>query len=137
MKNVVFSKRLLLVWDFFNRHIAVFFKASVLKEVRILCYFHNNSPVLIPKFQNKANLYYIYTWQILEADLFCGNVFYTLYFFYCCSLFYMSFFENLKTSMNACFYNRNFYTCYITKLHNKIKYIEKLRSVVTHILMGD
>ena len=41
-------------------HIIVFFETNVLKEVRILSYIHNNSAVLIPKFQNKAILYNMY-----------------------------------------------------------------------------
>ena len=38
-----------------------FFETSVLKEVRILRYFYNNSQVLIPKFQNEAIIRYPYT----------------------------------------------------------------------------
>ena len=56
------SKGLSLFWDFFNRHIAVFFETSVLKEVRILHYFHNNNTVLIPKFENIGIVCYTYTW---------------------------------------------------------------------------
>ena len=40
----------------FNRRALAFFETSVLKEVCTLRYLHNNSTVLIPKFQNKASL---------------------------------------------------------------------------------
>ena len=45
-----------------NRQVVAFFETRVLKEVRILRYLNNNSKVLIPKFQNKAIVYYAYTW---------------------------------------------------------------------------
>ena len=48
--NVIFSKSLSGLRDFFNRHIAVFFETSLLKEVRILDCLHNNNMVLISKF---------------------------------------------------------------------------------------
>ena len=32
-----FHESLLLLWDFFKHHVASFFEASVLKEIRILC----------------------------------------------------------------------------------------------------
>ena len=51
---------LLLLWDYLSRHIVALFETSVLKEVRILRYLHNISAVLIPKFQNKAIVYF--TW---------------------------------------------------------------------------
>ena len=39
---------------FSNRHVvALLFENSVLKEVRILRYLHNNSTMLIQKFKNK------------------------------------------------------------------------------------
>ena len=53
-KMLFFSKSLSLLRDFCKRHIAVFFKTSVLKEGRILRYLHDSSTVPIPKFQNKA-----------------------------------------------------------------------------------
>ena len=43
---------------FFNRHIAVFFETSALKEVRILHYLHNHITALITKFLNVAIVYY-------------------------------------------------------------------------------
>ena len=46
-KTLFISKCLTLLWDFFNHYIAVFFETSVLKEVCILRYLHNNSVVLI------------------------------------------------------------------------------------------
>ena len=51
-----FYKSLSLLWHFLNRHIVAFFETSVWKEIRILCYLHNNSAVLIPNFPKK--LYY-------------------------------------------------------------------------------
>ena len=47
-----FSCSLSLLWDFLKRHVAAFFEASVLKEVRILCVI---STITIPKFQKKAD----------------------------------------------------------------------------------
>ena len=44
-----------------RRYIVVFFETRVLKEVRVLRYLHNNSVVLILKFQNKAIVHYTYT----------------------------------------------------------------------------
>ena len=41
---------------FSNHHVAAFFERSVLKEVRMLRYLHNNSTMLIPKFKNKIKL---------------------------------------------------------------------------------
>ena len=46
-KTLLFMK----VWNFFKRHVAAFFEASVLQEVRILCVI---STITITKFQNKA-----------------------------------------------------------------------------------
>ena len=39
---------------FSDNHAPVFFERSILKEVRILRYFHNNITVVIPKFKNKV-----------------------------------------------------------------------------------
>ena len=47
-----FHEKLTLLWDNFKHHVAAFFEASVLKEVRILCVI---STITIPKFQNKAD----------------------------------------------------------------------------------
>ena len=58
-----------------RRYIVVFFETRVLKEVRILRYLHNNSVVLILKFQNKAIVYYTYTWKTFVADLIYDNSF--------------------------------------------------------------
>ena len=58
---------LLLLWDFFNRHIVVFFKRRVLKEVHILHYLHSKSTVLIPKFKNVAILYHTFTWYTFRS----------------------------------------------------------------------
>ena len=67
LEDVIFSQSLSLLCDFFNRHIAVFFETSVLKEVRILrtSYLHNNSVVLMLMLMlssKKAILYYTYTY---------------------------------------------------------------------------
>ena len=40
--------------DFSNRHAAAFFERSVLKEIRVLLYLHNNSVMLRQKFKNKV-----------------------------------------------------------------------------------
>ena len=37
LEDITFLKSFSLHWNFFNRHVAVYFEASVLKEVRILC----------------------------------------------------------------------------------------------------
>ena len=47
-----FCKTLSLFWDSFSRQIVAFFETSVLKEIRVLRYFHNKSAVFIPKLQN-------------------------------------------------------------------------------------
>ena len=39
---------------FSNDHAPVFFERSILKEVRILRYFHNSITLVIPKFKNKV-----------------------------------------------------------------------------------
>ena len=79
----IFSKSLSLLWDLFNRHFAFFFETSVLKEVRILRYLHNNSAVLILMLSYKIKLSYtifIHTWKTFIADFFYDKIFYTLYF---------------------------------------------------------
>ena len=57
VEDVIFSKSLSLPYVFFSRRIVVFFETSVLEEVRILHYLHNNNTLLIPKFQNVAIVY--------------------------------------------------------------------------------
>ena len=52
LKDITFHEKSTWLWDFFERHVAAFFEASVLKEVRILCVI---STITIPKFQNKAD----------------------------------------------------------------------------------
>ena len=52
MEDIAFHESLSILLDFFKRHVASFFKANVLKEVRILCVI---SEVTIPKLQNKAD----------------------------------------------------------------------------------
>ena len=84
-----------LLWDFFNRHIVVFFETSVLKEVRILRYLHNNSAVLILMLSYKIKLSHtilIHTWKTFVADFFYDNVFHTLYFFNCSTLLFIKLF---------------------------------------------
>ena len=88
--SVIFPKSLSLLWDFFNRHIFIFFEISVLKEVRILRYLHNNSAVLILMLilSSKMKLSYtifIHTWKTFIADVFYGNVFNLNSLFFDCS----------------------------------------------------
>ena len=89
---------------FFNRHIVVFFETSVLKEVRILRYLHNNSVVLILMLMLSSKksypILYLYILEKLSyvADFFYDNVFYTLYFFNCSTLFFIKLFLFLKNS---------------------------------------
>ena len=76
-----FCKRVLLLWDSFSRFIVAFLEISVLKEVSILHYLHNIRAVVIPKFQNKAVVFF--NWQTFVIDilllvLFCNR--YTLFF---------------------------------------------------------
>ena len=50
----------------------------------------------------KAIVYCTYAWKTFAADFFYGNVFCTLYFFNCSTLFFIKrifFFEKLKTSL--------------------------------------
>ena len=62
LEDIIFYKILsLLCHDiFFSRHMAAFFETNVLKEVHIFRYLHDNSALLLLKFQNKAILYYTY-----------------------------------------------------------------------------
>ena len=109
-----FSQSLLLLRDIFNRHIAVLFETSVLNEVCILLYFHNNIAALtlmlmLSSKKSYLILYrgcYIYTYlQIFRSWLFYNNVFYTLYFFNCYTLFSIRLFfffwktQNISESM--------------------------------------
>ena len=43
---------------FLNQHVVAFFEKSILRDVRILHYLHNNSTILMPMFQNKATVVY-------------------------------------------------------------------------------
>ena len=66
LEDIIYDKSLQLREDSFNRHIAAFFEISFLKEVRIVRILSarcsaNNGEMLIPKFQNKAIEYQIYT----------------------------------------------------------------------------
>ena len=58
LEVIIFCKSLLLLLDSSSRHIVAFFETSVLKEGHNLRYLHNNSAVLMPKFQNKAIMYF-------------------------------------------------------------------------------
>ena len=135
-----------LLWDFFNRHIVVFFETSVLKEVRILRYLHSNSAILTwmlmlsPK---KAMVKLLtHTSKAFVADFFI--ITFTLYFFNCSTLFFIKlffFFEKLKTSMKACFYitfiNSFFiYKRWVFYIKWEQNYISKLHSMMTHLLMS-
>ena len=90
---IAFGKSLSLLWDSFSRHIAIFFETRALKEVRILRYLHNIIAVLIPKFQNKAIIYFTgqtfvtYFRVTLLRSLFCD----------CSTLFFINEFS-LKNS---------------------------------------
>ena len=53
-KTLFFKKICRYSEGFSNRPAAAFFEKGVLKEVRILPYFHNNSTMLIQKFKNKV-----------------------------------------------------------------------------------
>ena len=52
VEDIAFHESLSLLFDFFKRHVASFFKANILKEVRILCVI---SVIIISKLQNKAD----------------------------------------------------------------------------------
>ena len=89
----------LLLWDFFNRHIVVFFETSVLKEVGILRYLHNNSVVIILMLISKKSYPTLYLYMLEKlshlADFFYDNIFYTLYFFNCSILLFIYTFLSL------------------------------------------
>ena len=74
MEDFIFSKSLSLLWNFFNRHIAASFQTSVLKEIRILHYLHNNSVVLILMLSSgkRCPILYLYILKKLSyvADFF-------------------------------------------------------------------
>ena len=78
-----FSKSLSLPWDFLNRHIVVFFETSVLKEVRILRYFHNKCAVLILMLSSKIKIsvLYLYILEKLSQLTFFMITFFTLFYF--------------------------------------------------------
>ena len=104
-----FFKKLVVTLKFFQRPCVVFFESSVLKEVRILLYFHNNNKVLIP----------------FVAELFYDNVFYTLLFFDCSTFFLYKSFKKKKNSK------------WKHVLHNRRQnYMAKLYSMITHIIMS-
>ena len=130
-----------LLWDFFNRHNVVFFETSVLEEVSIFRCLHYNSAVLMLMLilsSKKAKLYYTYTYlKNFRSWLFYDNVFYTLYFLNCSTLFFIKLFfyfwktQNIsedmflhqycRTSINSFFiYKRWVLWTVRTKLHIKI-----------------
>ena len=53
-RHYFLQKVYLFFEGFSNDHAHVFFERSILKEVRILRYFHNNIKVVMPKFKNKV-----------------------------------------------------------------------------------
>ena len=56
LKNIAFHESLSLLWYCFKSHVATFFEAGVLQEVRILCFISATTKVQkIPKFKNKAD----------------------------------------------------------------------------------
>ena len=67
-------------WDFFNRYVAVFFEASILKEVRILHYLHNNSAVLILMLSSKIKLYLYIIAKLSYKAFFIITFFISLFF---------------------------------------------------------
>ena len=109
LENVIFSKSLSLLWDFFNHHIVVFFETSVLKEVRILRYLHNKSVVVILMLMLTSKkiypILYILEKRSYVAGFFYDNAFYTLYLFNCSTLFFKKLFfffwktQNISQSM--------------------------------------
>ena len=145
-----------LLWDFFNRHIVVFFETSVLKEVRILRYLHNNSVVLILMLSSKKSypILYLYILEKLSyvADFFYDNVFYTLYFFNCSTLFFIKLFfffwktQNISESMFlhnivelywiSFLFIKDLYKRWVFYIKWEQNYISKLHSMMTHILMS-
>ena len=55
-EEITFYKGLLLLLDFFNRYVVAFFERQRFKRIMyFMRYVHNNSTMLIPKFQNKAD----------------------------------------------------------------------------------
>ena len=139
-----------LLWDFFNHHIVVFFETSILKEVRILRYLHNNSAVLILMLSYKIKLSHtilIHTWKTFVADFFYDKVFHTLYFFNSSTLFFIKlffFFWKTQNTSESMFYKycRTFinsffiYKRLIFYIKWEQNYISKLQSMMTHILMS-
>ena len=147
-----------LLWDFFNRHIVVFFETSVLKEVRILRYLHNNSVVLILMLMLSSKksypILYLYILEKLSyvADFFYDNVFYTLYFFNCSTLFFIKLFfffwktQNISESMFlhnivelywiSFLFIKDLYKRWVFYIKWEQNYISKLHSMMTHNLMS-
>ena len=76
MKTLLFIKIYCYTEVFFNPHVPPFFEAKVLREVRILRNLHNNSTMLMSKFQNKSS--YIIIAKFFEVILFFDYVFYSL-----------------------------------------------------------
>ena len=110
LEDVIFSKSLSLLWDFFNRHIVVFFETSVLKEVRILHYPHNDSAVLILMLMlsSRIKLSYtmiIQTWKVFVADFFMIK-FFTLFIFWLFTIFFINqFFWKTQSISESMFLN--------------------------------
>ena len=84
-------------------HIAVFFETSVLKEVRILRYLHNNSVVLILMLSSEKSYPILYLYmleKLLYVAEFFNDVFYTFYFFNCSPRFFIKLFFFLWKTQN-------------------------------------
>ena len=104
-----FSWKFVVTVRFFQPPHCRFLSNKCFERSPYFTHLHNNSAVLIlnAKFQKKATVYYTYIYlKNFCSWLFYGNVFYTLYFFNCSTLFFikLSFFEKLKTSLKACSY---------------------------------
>ena len=110
-----FSKSLLLPWDFLNRHIVAFFEKSVLKEVRILRYFHNKCTVLILMLmlssKIKISILYLYIFEKLSQLTFFMITFFTLFYFltvwhFSLRVFFFLFVEKLKNISESMFLHK-------------------------------
>ena len=117
LEDVIFSKSLSLLWNFFNHHIVVLFETSLLKEVHILRspYLHNNSAVLILMLMlsSKIKLYYTmlkYARKSFIVDFFM--IFFALFIFDCFTLFFKNkFFWKTKKISESLF------------LHNSVEFL--------------
>ena len=90
-----FFSKFVVTLRFYNRHIAVFFQTSILKEVRNLCYWRwcITNTNANGKFQKKLSyIIFTHTWKTFVADFFYDNVCYSLCFFNCSTRFFIKLF---------------------------------------------